>query len=150
MDSATEFVDDFLTHFGVKGMKWGVRKSRTVTVSQKGKKLKTSGGAGRPAHEDAIRARTIGQIGKASGLQALSNKELNDYANRLNLEQRVKDAQVSTSPNVVKKWIHRTVQSTQNESAKAVGKSVGGQLGREAVRLATPHVTKQIKKQMKK
>lgn len=88
-------VDDILEHHGVKGMRWGVRRKATVgptevIVSDRRKKLKTSGGKGFPAHADAVRARTIGQKGKASGLKSLSDKELQDYARRLQLEQNVK------------------------------------------------------------
>ena len=97
---AQSAIDNFLEHFGVKGMKWGVRRSHAqragdvflerglaistpgsrargaarakkiastpVKVSEKGKKLKTSGGKGRPAHADAVRARTHGQVAKKS------------------------------------------------------------------------------------
>jgi hypothetical protein len=86
---------DILKHFGVKGMKWGVRRKATVgaqevIVRDTRKKLKTSGGSGHPASSDALRAKNLGQIGKKSGLKALSNKELQDYAQRLQLEQNVK------------------------------------------------------------
>jgi hypothetical protein len=70
-------------------MKWGVRRNRTptsVTVSQKGKKLKTSGGKNQPAHTDAVKVATIGQVRKKSGAHALSNQELEAYNKRLNLE----------------------------------------------------------------
>jgi hypothetical protein len=89
---SSEVVQDILAHHGVKGMRWGVRRSRSssVTVSEKGKKIKTSGGHGRPAHADAVRVRTIGQVGKKSGLKALSNEELQAYNQRLNLEQQTK------------------------------------------------------------
>ena len=92
MSSTRNVVDDILTHHGVKGMKWGVRRERSssVTVSDKRKKIKTSGGSGHPAHPDAVRARTFGQVGKKSGLKALSNQELQTYASRLQLEQNVK------------------------------------------------------------
>lgn len=94
MDTA-KVVDDILAHHGVKGQKWGVRRKATVgaqevIVSDRRKKIKTSGGAGHPAAADAVRARTVGQIGKKSGLKALSNKDLQDYNQRLNLEQQAK------------------------------------------------------------
>lgn len=92
--NTAEIVEGILAHHGVKGQKWGVRRARNqssaVTVVDKKKKLKTFGGAGRPAHSDAVRARTSGQIARKSGLKALSNKELQEYNNRLNLEQNAK------------------------------------------------------------
>lgn len=92
--SAAELVADILAHHGIKGMRWGVRSRSSgptsVTVSDKGKRIKTSGGKGHPAHSDAIRVRTIGQKGKASGLKSLSDKDLQDYTKRLNLEQQAK------------------------------------------------------------
>ena len=63
---------------------------RGVTVKDKRKKIKTSGGQGHLAHPDALRARRIGQVGKKSGLKALSNQDLSNYATRLQLEQNVK------------------------------------------------------------
>ena len=88
-------LDDILEHHGVKGMKWGVRRKATVgptevIVSDKRKKIKTSGGQGFPAHADAVRARKVGQIGKKSGLKSLSDHDLQMYAKRLQLEQNVK------------------------------------------------------------
>lgn len=88
-------IDDVLQHYGVKGMHWGVRRkatvdAREVVVRDTRRKVKTSGGKGLPAHPDAVRARTIGQRGRGSGLKALSDKELTDYAKRLQLEQNVK------------------------------------------------------------
>ena len=93
--SASNVVDIILAHHGVKGMHWGVRRDRTsgpvaVSVRDKGKRVKTSGGKGFPAHSDAVRARTIGQVGRKSGLKALSNDELQAYNQRLNLESQAK------------------------------------------------------------
>jgi len=94
MDTS-EVVTEVLSHHGVKGMRWGLRRKATVgaqevVISDKRKKIKTSGGKGFPAHADAVRARKVGQIGKKSGLKALSDKELQDYTRRLQLEQSVK------------------------------------------------------------
>lgn len=90
-----EIIEEILEHHGVKGQKWGVRRKATVgaqevVVSDKRKKIKTSGGKGHPAHSDAVRSRTIGQVGKKSGVKALSDDELRTYNNRLNLEQQTK------------------------------------------------------------
>jgi hypothetical protein len=88
-------VDRILEHHGVKGMKWGLRRKATVgaqevVVRDNRKKIKTSGGGGHAAHPDAVRARTIGQVGKKSGVKALSNKDLEAYSKRLNAEAQVK------------------------------------------------------------
>src|SRR6187431_1854190 len=96
MNAAEEAVDDILTHFGKKGMKWGIRNSPSspqgVSVKKNrfgGKRLRTSGGKGHHIHEDALSARTIGQIGKKSGLKSLSNQDLQKLSQRMNLEQSV-------------------------------------------------------------
>jgi hypothetical protein len=89
-----DVLEDILEHHGIKGQKWGVRranrKSSNVTVIDKKKRIKTVGGKGRPAHSDAIVARTHGQVARKSGLKALSNAELRAYNERLNLEQNAK------------------------------------------------------------
>lgn len=85
-----------LEHFGVKGMKWGVRRDRPsgpqpVTVRPSkfpgSKRLVTKGGKGHGTTEEATRSREIGRIGQKSGTKALSNKQLEEYNRRLNLEQ---------------------------------------------------------------
>jgi|tagenome__1003787_1003787.scaffolds.fasta_scaffold20517000_2 hypothetical protein len=117
LKQSSDIIENILAHHGVKGQKWGVRtrvgdtalgglglttpggrarsaarakSAGNVIVRDKGKKLKTSGGAGHPAHSDAVRARTSGQIAKKSGLKALSDAQLREFNNRLNLEQQAK------------------------------------------------------------
>lgn len=83
-------MSDELTHYGVKGMKWGHRKPRTkeVTVRKKGKKYKAEGGYGHDIHDDAKYTLMARQVAKRSGVSSLSNKELQSAVNRMNLEQQ--------------------------------------------------------------
>jgi len=86
--------DGVLEHYGVKGMKWGVRKKRgsvetkPVQVSAKpGQKVKTKGGTGQPAHPDAIKAATSRQKARASTTDSLSTQELQDLVKRMRLDE---------------------------------------------------------------
>jgi hypothetical protein len=128
---SAEIVENLLTHHGVKGMKWGVRRKATVSaqevvVRDTRKRIKTSGGAGHPASADAIRARTEGQIAKKSGYKALSDKQLQDYNRRLQLEQSAKRLHYADS-NPAKRFVlsvlgqsgKTAVQSAANEAATA-------------------------------
>lgn len=127
---------DILKHFGVKGMKWGVRnRESAVTVSDRRKKLKTSGGARRPAHADAIRARMLGQVGKASGLKALSNEDLQTYSHRLQLEQSVKRLNYNEM-NPGKKFVATILGRSGNSLASEAVSTGTKKLGKKAVTYA--------------
>jgi 2'-5' RNA ligase len=135
MDSVTpnakDMVENILTHHGVLGMRWGVRRGSgtpvAATVAPKGrKKLKGSGGENHPATKDAIAARTLGQKAKKSGYQSLSNKELQDYTQRLNLEanaRRVDYAEKSKT----KKFIADTLTNTGKSSLTTATNQVAAQ-----------------------
>lgn len=137
-NSGKQEVVDMLSHFGIKGMKWGVRKERTsssVTVRDRGKKLKTSGGKGVPAHPDALRARRIGQIAKKSGTKALSNDELQTYAQRLQLEQNIKRL-TDSEKNPGKRFVIN-ILSRSGSALASEGVSKGAkELGKRAIKLA--------------
>lgn len=91
------FVKEFMAHYGVKGMRWGHRKDNSpqpVEVSTKLRRsgrtaIKTSGGKRQPVTEEALKSRVATQKIKKSGIDSLSNKELADLKQRLNLEKEV-------------------------------------------------------------
>lgn len=102
--------DEFLEHHGVKGMRWGVRRSReeraapskvkvkekvafrgsqNIKVKSKAGRgiVKVSGGKRNMATQDAIRTRASMQKGKKSTVHALSNAELKQAVDRMKLEK---------------------------------------------------------------
>lgn len=81
--SGAAAVDDIL-HFGVKGMKWGVRKKRGSSSSSSSE----GGKGGKPVSEDASKAHGHKTVAKKHGTDALGNKELQELVTRMNLEQQ--------------------------------------------------------------
>lgn len=65
--------EEFIKHYGKKGMKWG---SRSVAGPSLG------------SSKDSKRASAASSKAKAHSVKSLSNKELSDLNNRLGLEQR--------------------------------------------------------------
>ena len=97
-----------LEHYGVKGMRWGHRRAAPEAVSPSARsvvphgtrrktKIKVAGGENHPAHTDAVKVAQARAKMQKSGTAALSNKELQDLQNRLNLERNVKQLVTSTS-----------------------------------------------------
>jgi len=122
-----------LLHYGVKGMKWGRRKdegSATTPTSQSqispktGKaEVKTAGGERQPAHVDALSAGTKKQQFTKSGVSSLSNKDLRELANRIDLEQRVTRL-ATPPPHPAKKFIKTLLGNTADQQAKSVANQV--------------------------
>lgn len=92
--SMAESTATWLEHYGIRGMKWNVRRDNggsAVEVSTKtypGKKVVAKGGTNQSPSADAIRVAASKQIAKKSTTDALSTKELQDLVNRMNLEQQ--------------------------------------------------------------
>lgn len=92
-----ESVEKSLLHYGVRGMRWGIRRSvpvstttRTDTgVVKRQTKVHATGGQSHPAHSDAIKAAEQQQRFKKSGAAALGTHELRDLSQRLQLEAQV-------------------------------------------------------------
>jgi hypothetical protein len=69
------YVETFLLHYGKMGMKWGVRN-------------KTGAPASEHHSTDAKNATATRTKSKQTGIKSLSNKEIQDYLLRLNLEKQ--------------------------------------------------------------
>ena len=87
-------VEDFLEHFGKKGMRWGVRtvanhqpSSSPVLVKTSGSRpIKTAGGRGHSPSSDAKEHAARLRLARKSGLQSLSDKDLKALNSRIQME----------------------------------------------------------------
>jgi hypothetical protein len=82
IESLYHKADEVLAHFGILGMKWGVRRGS-------GKDNSTS--SRRNGSEDYLRSRDI----KAKGYKNLSTKELQELTKRMQLEKQLRELKVS-------------------------------------------------------
>ena len=78
-----------LYHYGVLGMKWGVRKDRGGGVSKTGRRRK-SVKERPPAHEDYKKAHS------KKSVREMSDEELRSRINRLDMERRYQELNPST------------------------------------------------------
>jgi hypothetical protein len=91
-EQGQSFATKTLEHYGVKGMRWGVRKDRSaqeVTVyTRPGKKAVASGGKNHKPTAEAMQTVATKQKSKRSTTDSLSNKELKEAVERMRLEQQ--------------------------------------------------------------
>jgi 2'-5' RNA ligase len=90
-------VEKVLMHYGVKGMRWGVRRRRSrgadVLKDVKGRKISVDkdghhvNSKGERLSDDAVKARTLGKRARTNP-DTLDNNELQALVKRMNLEQQ--------------------------------------------------------------
>lgn len=125
-----------LYHYGVPGMKWGVRRThaqvRTDTIKRETKKLsnvsdlgKSTSSAFNTASDLAGRAAKSGKISKKAkkALSEMSDQELRNKLNRIQMEQQY----ASLSPSVLSRGAqHASNVLSTIGSLAAIGGSVAG------------------------
>ena len=127
-DAFEEEAAEFLEHFGVKGMHWGVERSRTARTDDNNKSA------------DAARARATADTIKKHGVNAVSNADLQHLVNRSNLEKQhasLSTANRSDGKKFLDKLVDDQVNAAQKEANKVIGEyAVKGALwlGKEATK----------------
>lgn len=126
----SDISENDLKHFGIKGMRWGVRKDDTTSstgptevnvITRSGtSKLQTTGGANLGPSDDAKIAAIAKQKLKTSGAGSLTNQEMQVLVNRMNLEKQI--SQISTSQK--QKNQRRVTGFLSKTGGKALNKAV--------------------------
>lgn len=94
-------MDNELTHYGILGMKWGIRRfqNKDGSLTPRGKSRKKSGGNSAPEHEDYTKAHS------KKSVKSMSDAELRARLNRLQMEKNYQslagDGNVSKGKSVV-------------------------------------------------
>ena len=115
----TGMLDKVLEHHGVKGMKWGVHRSRSARAAAK-------------AHPDAARAKELRQKVREGKTDALSNEELQHLVSRLNLEKQFNTLRPPSAGDRTKKLLADTLLSVGKQQ---VNKAVNDQASKQITRL---------------
>lgn len=114
--------ESFLEHFGVKGMHWGQRKARDLKGSAVAKAIASS--------EDHKKAAQVRMKAKVTGVNTLSNKELEDLLTRMRLETQFSTLKkVEHEQSLVgkgKKWAANFVTDVLKDAAASWIRRPGG------------------------
>lgn len=145
MGTTAEAGEEFISHYGVLGMRWGVRKERNVSTSvrtdtgvvNRKTKVVTKGGESAPAHTDAIIAAVQKQKLKKSGTDALSTQELRELSTRLQLEAQVETLTTKKGKKFAKRQLETAgQQQIQRGIARGVATGAAKRGGKAALLLA--------------
>jgi 2'-5' RNA ligase len=121
--SMGEVLDSVLTHHGVKGMKWGVHRSRSSS----------SGGSSKSTdHPDAIKAKLFKAKVKKGSTDSLSTDELQQLVQRMNLEKQFSTLKPPSTGDKTKKILAETLLSVGKQQA---GKALNEQASKQITRL---------------
>jgi len=114
------YSDGDISHYGIKGMKWGVRRTpeqlghRTGRLSLRRKK---------PTHDELIKSTNARKLYK--NRSQLSDKELQDRINRISNERRLKDLARTPKAREGKKSVFDILNKSSDVMIGAVATGLG-------------------------
>ena len=138
-------VNNELVHYGVKGMKWGVRrfqrKDGSLTPAGK-KRYDDSGGENKQNQSSGKRSSSTDNTAGRRSTSEMSDAELQRVVNRLNLEKRYKEltpATTSMGQRFIKKMMNDVVvpsvtTASRNVLTSFVESSLKNQLNKQTTK----------------
>lgn len=129
-------VNSVLEHFGIKGMKWGVRRTPEQLARARGKKTTASDDdSAETRHKKLLKTTNASTLYKYR--KELSNKELQERLNRINMESQLKTLAKKdrmTAEKAIKKALEvgKTASEFYNLYNSPMGKAVKSALNKKA------------------
>lgn len=120
---------DELYHWGIKGQKWGVRRYRNEdgTLTEDGKKryLRKIDKRSRKNNLKGSRDSKVLKEARSKNIDNMTDKELQSYVNRLNLERNYRNL-TKKDKGLFEKIADKTVDQASNTFANKIGQQVFG------------------------
>jgi 2'-5' RNA ligase len=110
----SDSVEEFLAHFGVKGMKWGVVRDKENVLTEARDRFKDTVKRGVDDHKDKSSVREFRKRAEKSGVRTLGDKELAQLVKRADLENK-----------------YRELRQKEKEASRAFVKALWDNFGKE-------------------
>ena len=151
---------DELCHYGIRGMRWGIRRYQNSdgSLTTAGRKRYSTGKRHsiftRKKTTSKVKAKPAEEKPKQKSVSEMSDAELNAFLNRKRLEQQYyqlmatpqKKSAVAKGKEMVGKALENAAQDTLTQIAKyAMAKSVNKMLGDNVVNAKVTHKEKEAK-----
>lgn len=121
LEQGSMFADEFLEHFGVKGMRWGVRRSRKQ-LARAAKEREGSESSSNSARASKTKSKKESKL----KVSEMSDAELRQRLNRMNMEKQYRELTAPKGNPVAaagKKVASNVVKGVAEQTLKSIGQS---------------------------